>query len=410
MFIKLALKSLFHRKGSVLLSIFAISVSIFVILGVEHIRYQTKENFSNTVSGIDLIVGGRTSSINLLLYSVFRIGSPTNNIRWETFEKIVNNKNVKWAIPISLGDSHKGYPVIGTTKNYFQYFSYGKNHSLLFSKGQPFNQTFDLVLGSDVAKKLGYKIGDKLILAHGLSKVSFSLHSDSPFTVVGVLLPTGTPIDRTLHVSLQGIEAIHLNWQDRVKNKNSSNVSKLQNYDLKPKNITAFMLGLKSKISTFKVQRDINSYLNEPISAILPGVALSELWQMMRILEDTLFFISILVFLSVLLGLSSMMLSSIKQRSYEIQLLRIIGAPKYYLFLLIELEVFFIILISIFFGAGVISICLFLSKDYLLTSFGLQIGMNIFNQNTLFIVFSIVISSLIIAIVPSLSSYFEAKK
>ena len=342
MLTKLALLSLKDRKGSVMLSLMAMTVSIFVLLGVEHIRSQTKENFSSTVSGVDLIVGARTGSVNLLLYSVFRIGAPTNNIRWQTYENITNNKQVKWAIPISLGDSHKGYRVLGTTKNYFQHFSYGKKNRLAFKKGREFEQVFDLVLGSEVAHKLGYKLGDSVALAHGIAATSFSMHDDRPFTVVGILQATGTPVDQTLHVSLQGIEAIHIDWQQGIKRSNSTlTQSDLEQADLAPKSITAFMLGLKSKIATFQVQRAINQYTLEPVVAILPGVALSELWRMISILERTLLLVSALIFVAACLGVSAMLLASIRERRREIQLLRIIGAPPYVLFLLIQLEIRF---------------------------------------------------------------------
>ena len=178
MLAKLALQSLLDRKGSAMLSLLAMTVSVFVLLAVEHIRHQTKDNFSNTVSGVDLIVGARTGNINLLLYSVFRIGSPTNNIRWQTYENITSNKLVKWAIPISLGDSHKGYRVLGTTQDYFEYFSYGRKNRLEFDQGHQFDQLFDVVLGAEVANKLGYNLGDKVALAHGIAATSFSMHDD----------------------------------------------------------------------------------------------------------------------------------------------------------------------------------------------------------------------------------------
>ena len=147
MFLKLALKSLLNRKGSVVLTIMAMTVSVFVLLAVEHVRSQARENFAKTVSGVDLIVGARTGSLNLLLYSVFHIGSPTNNISWDAFEEIASNPQVKWAVPITLGDSHKGYRVMGTTKDYFEFFSYGNRHNLKFAQGGEFNQVFDVVLG-----------------------------------------------------------------------------------------------------------------------------------------------------------------------------------------------------------------------------------------------------------------------
>jgi putative ABC transport system permease protein len=410
MLAKLALKSLLDRKGSVVLSLLAMTVSIFVLLGIEHIRHQTKESFSNTVSGVDLIVGARTSSLNLLMYSVFRVGSPTNNIHWKTYETIANNSKVKWAIPISLGDSHKGYRVMGTTKDYFQYFSYGQQHHLTFAKGQPFDHTFGVVLGSEVAKKLDYQLGDKIVLAHGIAKTSFSMHDDKPFTVVGILNATGTPIDQTLHVSLQGIEAIHLDWQQGVKiHSHSSNLSESELSKLQPKSITAFMLGLKSKMATFTLQRAINEYSKEPIVAILPGVALSELWQMMSILENTLLLVSVLVFVSACLGVSAMLLASIRERRREIQLLRIIGAPPYYLFLLIQLEALFITLLSCALGAGLLASSLFFLRDFLVSNFGINIEINLLTQNTLYLLCAVIATSMVIAAIPSLSGYRQAR-
>ena len=409
MLVKLALQSLLDRKGSVMLSLMAMTVSIFVLLGVEHIRQQTKESFSNTVSGVDLIVGARTGSLNLLLYSVFRIGSPTNNIRMETYDNIASNQKVKWAIPISLGDSHKGYRVLGTSKDYFRYFSYGKKHRLVFTQGHTFNQLFDVVLGSNVAQKLGYKLGDKIALAHGIAATSFSMHDDRPFTVSGILAATGTPIDQTLHVSLQGIEAIHIDWQQGVKTHNSTlTQTELEQVDLQPKIITAFMLGLKSKMTTFQFQRMINEYGHEPLTAILPGVALSELWQMMSILENTLLLVSALVFVAACLGVSAMLLASIRERNREIQLLRVIGAPPYILFLLIELEALLIVLFSCFLAAGLLALCLANLQGYLVSHFGLHIQLNLFTENSLYLMAAVISASIVVAVIPSFSGYRKA--
>jgi putative ABC transport system permease protein len=417
MLIKLALKSLHDRKGSIVLSIIAMTVSILVLLGVEHIRHQTKESFANTVSGVDLIVGARTSSLNLLLYSVFKIGSPSNNISWKSYEKVASNPQVKWAVPLSLGDSHKGFRVLGTTPTYFQHFSYGKQHKLLFKQGQAFSNVFDVVLGYQVAAKLGYQLDDKLVLAHGIGKNSFSLHAENPFTVVGVLAPTGTPVDHTLHVSLQGIEAIHHTGKSSHYSHQidaSKTHHHLKEADLTPllipKSITAFMLGLNSKMSTFKIQRDINSDKQEPLLAILPGVALSELWQIMGVLENTLFLVSILVFISASLGVSAMLLASIKQRTKEIQLLRMIGAPPSFLFLLIQLEALFIAMISCVLGTAILLASLCLAQNYLASYFSLQVSMNIFTLNTLMLIITMLVTSALVAVIPSTNGYTKSKK
>ena len=342
---------------------------------------------------------------------MFRIGSPTNNIRWQTYENISNNKLVEWAIPISLGDSHKGYRVLGTTKDYFEHFSYGKKHRLAFEKGRQFDQVFDVVLGAEVANKLGYSLGDKVALAHGIAATSFSLHDDRPFTVVGILAATGTPVDQTLHVSLKGIEAIHIDWQHGVKIAHSQiTQSDLEKADLQPKSITAFMLGLKSKMATFQVQRAINEYTAEPVVAILPGVALSELWRMIGVLENTLLLVSILVFIAACLGVSSMLLASIRERRHEIQLLRIIGAPPYVLFLLIELEAFLITLLSCVLGAVLLVACLALLQDYLVSHYGIYIEINLLTENSLYLLASILLASIIVAFIPSFSGYRKARE
>ncbi len=404
MFAKLALQSLRDRKGSVLLSLMAMTVSIFVLLGVDHIRHQAKTSFANSVSGVDLIVGAKTGSLNLLLYSIFRVGTPTNNISWQSFQTIANSAKVKWAIPIALGDSHQGFRVLGTSTAYFKHFSYGKQRSLAFVEGKAFEQVFDVVLGADVAKKLGYQLGDQVVLAHGIAKTSFSLHDNMPFTVVGILAPTGTPVDQSLHTSLQGIEAIH------SQRPISDNILSdgLAHPSLQPKAITAFMLGLTSKITTFQVQRNINRYSKEPLMAILPGVALSELWQMMSWLENTLLLISVLVFIAACLGVSGMLLSSIRERRKEIHLLRVIGASSSFLFLLIELEALFMTLLSLVMASGLLLFALVLSQDYLITHFGLHISINFLSMSSLYLMASMIIASIVVAMIPSFIGYRQS--
>lgn len=410
MFLKLAARSLINRKGSVALTILAMSVSIFVLLGVEHIRSQAKESFSNTVSGVDLVVGARSSSLNLLLYSVFRVGSPTNNIRWSTYEKISNDPNIDWAIPISLGDSHKGYRVMGTSEAYFEHYRYGKRQALAFNSGQAFDDVFDVVLGHEVAQALNYKLGDHLVLAHGIATKSFSLHTDTPFTVVGILDPTGTPIDKTLHVSLAGIEAIHLDWKNGIHIRGSGKkVSDELLVALQPSAITAFMVGLKSRIATFKVQRSINEYKGEPLMAILPGVALSELWGMMAMLENTLRLVSVLVLVAALLGLASMLIASMRERKHEIQLLRMIGASPSFIFCLLQLEALLISAVSILLGAGSLWAGLILMNSALSTQFGLFVSENILSAGNLKLMALVIGATVIAALIPAVNAYRTAQ-
>ena len=407
MILTLASKSLMNRKGSVLLTTVAMAVSLFVLLAVDHIRQQTKNSFASTISGVDLIVGSRTSSINLLLYSVFRIGSPTANLSWNSYEHLTTHPKVAWAIPISLGDSHKGYRVMGTTSDFFSHFNYGKKHALTFSSGRAFKGAFGAVLGSEVANKLNYHVKKPIVLAHGIAATSFTQHEQHPFNVVGILEPTGTPVDQTIIVSLQGIEAMHQNWKTGTRLKSPLGTEHQVDM-LTPESITAVMIGLSARMATFGVQRYIQEYKQEPLTAILPGVALSELWQIVGSVEGVLELISYLVLLASLLALSAMLLASIRERHHEIQLLRVIGAPSWYIFLIVELEALLIALLSSVISFGVLWALLTGFQSALAAEFGMQISGNLFSTNSLQIILLALIATAIAAAIPSIMAFRSA--
>lgn len=406
MFVNVAWHSLLNRKYTALLTLLSVAISTFVLLGVEHIRHEAKESFTKTVSGVDLIVGARTGPLNLLLYSVFRIGNATNNISWESYRELAADPKIAWTIPISLGDSHRGYRAMGTTADYFTHFRFGQNTALAFAHGGPFSQLFDVVVGAEVANKLGYQLDDSVVLAHGLGQVSFSTHDDKPFRVAGILRPTGTPADQALYVSLEGMEAIHLNWREGMKTPTRQmTAQELAALDLTPSSITAFMVGLKSKIATFHVQRQINHYQKEPLLAILPGIALTELWQMTSVMENILRLISVLVLFSSLLGLSTMLLSSLRERQREIALLRAIGASPFFVFLTIQTEAILISVSGIIAAIAALTMSILFAQTFLAENYGIFINHFNLNSQMLAILGMIVMSTLVLALIPSLSAY-----
>jgi putative ABC transport system permease protein len=406
MFFNVAWHSLLNRKYAVLLALISVTISIYVLLGVEHIRHEAKASFSKTISGVDLIVGARTGQLNLLLYTVFHMGSATNNIAWESFLELAADPKVAWAIPISLGDSHRGYRVTGTTPDYFKHFRFGQNTALQFKEGRPFDQLFDVVLGADVAGKLDYRLNDEIILAHGLGQASFSLHDDHSFRVVGILQPTGTPVDQALYISLQGMEAIHLNWKDGTKLPDRRVTAQtLEKLDLTPKSVTALMVGLKSKVTIFTAQRQINNYSNEPLTAILPGIALAELWQMMGVMENTLRLISVLVLFSSLLGLSTMLLSSLRERQREIAVMRAIGASPLFVFLVIQTETFLITATGMIAAVAAQTVSILLAQKYLIENYGVFIDSFVLGSEMITVLGSVLAGALMLGLIPSLGAY-----
>ncbi len=327
MMLGLATRSLWNRRLTAGLTLVTIALSVTLLLGVERLRNDARSGFANTVSGTDLIVGARSGAVQLLLYSVFRIGDATNNLDWRSYLELARHPRIAWTVPLSLGDSHRGFRVLGTTPAYFEHYRYGRKQPLRLARGRPFDGVFEAVLGAQVAEQLGYRLEQRVVVAHGAGKVSLRSHEDRPFQVVGILEPTGTPVDRTVHVSLQGIEAIHLGWEGGAPLPGLKLGSeRVQRMDLTPKSITAFLVGLKSKLATFRVQREVNKYAKEPLLAILPGVALQQLWGLVGVAESALLAISGFVVLVGLAGMLTVLLAGLDARRREMAILRSVGA------------------------------------------------------------------------------------
>ena len=426
--VSLALKSLLNRRGTAALTVVSVAVSVALLVGVDRIRTEAKSSFMNTISGADLVVGARSGPLNLLLYSVFRIGDATNNIGWDSYQEIAARPEVAWTIPISLGDAHRGFRVLGTDEGYFEHYRFARDRSLTFATGQPFSTFDEAVIGADVAKALEYAIGDEIIVSHGIGDVSFLEHDDVPFRVTGILDRTGTPVDRTVHITLAGMEAIHSedehgehdgNEHDENGDHHGENADEhgengdhngehrdehdengdqhdengdqhgehgdehgengdhdengdehgehgdhdengdehgehgdhhdgngdVEHADehaeagdeavvehhqddgrFQPDAITACIVGLKSKPELFGLQRFINEYPVEPLMAIVPGVTLQQLWELLGAAEAALLAVSAFVIAAGLVGMLTTLLTSLAERRREMAILRSVGA------------------------------------------------------------------------------------
>ncbi|MFC4701372.1 ABC transporter permease [Glaciecola siphonariae] len=406
MILSIALGSLRSRRSAVLLTLLSMLVSVSLLLSVEHIRSQAKQSFSRTVSDVDIIVGARTGQMNLLLYSIFRIGSPSNNLSWDSFEAVKNANNVAWAIPLSLGDSHRGYRVVGTNEDYFTYYKYGNKQALSFEDGNIFSSPLEAVIGAEVARKLNYEVGDSLVISHGIGHTSFHHHDDSPFTVAGILTPTGTPVDQTVHVSLAGIEAMHMSEADQEAL--LANLAAGETPEFNIQSVSAVLVGLESKIMALSALRDINQYRGEPLSAILPGIALAEVWKLVGNVENLLRLISFLILISSLLGMATMLLTSIRERSRELAVLRAIGASPIAIFILIQAEALLIALSACVLAMGLVYGSLILGSQWLSQQYGLFIEASLFNLNTLGILALVCVATLIIACIPAVGACKQA--
>ena len=404
MIFRLALASLAARALTVSMTIIAIALSVALFLGVEKVRTGAKASFADTISGTDLIVGARSGSVQLLLYSVFRIGNATNNLTWKSYQDIAVRTEVDWIVPISLGDSHRQFRVMGTTPAFFDHYKYRSGKSLAMRDGAIISDLFDAVIGADVATTLGYNIGDPIVVAHGLA--SFIKHEDQPFRVSGILEKTGTPVDRTVIVSVQAIEAIHVDWQTGAQRPGKSTpADAIRQMELEPQAITAALVGVKSRLKVFGLQRSINEYTQEPLLAILPGVALQELWQIVGIAETALIGVSIMVVVTALIGMMATIFSSLNERRREMAIFRAMGAQPRVVLGLLVLEAVLMVALGAILGLALLYLGLFVGQPLIDSAFGLWLPIEAPTLRELWAMFGVLVSGAIVSMVPALRAY-----
>jgi putative ABC transport system permease protein len=409
----LTLRSIANRRLTALLTLASIALAVALLLGVERLRTSARDGFASTISGTDLVVGARSGPVQLLLYTVFRIGNPTNNIRWSSVEAVRAHPAVEWVVPVSLGDSHRGYRVLGTDPDYFRHYRYGSGRGLEFSEGRMFAGTvdgvFEAVIGADVAGALGYRAGSRIVIAHGAGEVSFSEHSDKPFTVVGILRPTGTPVDRTVHVSLEALEAIHLDWQGGAPIPGVAIApDEVRKFNLAPKAVTGALVGLKTRASVFQVQRFVNEYRGEPLLAILPGATLQELWGLIGVVERVLLAVSALVVAVGLAGLVAVMVAGLGERRRELAILRALGARPGQIFALLASEAVLIALAGCAIGLAALYAAIAALAPWTQGRFGIVLSLAPPSAQEAMLLGAVVCASLLASLFPAWQAYRQS--
>jgi putative ABC transport system permease protein len=411
----LALRSLRNRALTAGLTVLSIALAVLLLLAVERLRTESRESFGATVSGMDLIVGARSSPVHLLLSSVFRIGNATNNISPRSWQAVAARPEVAWTIPVSLGDSFRGYRVVGTTGAYFEQFRFAGERRLAFAAGGAFTGEHDAVLGAEVARRLGLGAGERIVIAHGAGEVSFTQHEDNPFEVTGVLAPTGTPVDRAVYVGLRGLDAVHAPMNAKPSADPLAEAMARRpvhdhedDHDALAGGITAVFVGLKNRAAALAVQRALNEYPDEPLTAILPGVTLQEVWEITGVVERTLFAVSLLVVMVGLAGMLVALLTSLGERRREMAILRSVGARPAHVFGLILGEAALITAAGIVSGVLALTGALALAHEWIAARFGLFLPVAWPSSHELALLAGVAVAGVLIGLVPAWRCYRQS--
>mgnify|MGYP003979498985 FL=1 len=338
--LSLLLKSMRSRIIPTSLVTISLMASMVLLLSIERIQQGAEEGFNQSISGVDAIIGPRSSSIELVLYTVFHLGRPTNNITTKTVNDVKLRGDISWLVPIALGDSHKGFRVVATEPNYFEHIKYANSQPLVFSKGVAFAELSEAVLGSDVAEKLSYTVGSKIQITHGSVESIGSKHDDFSFMVTGILNKTGTPIDQAIFLDLKGYELLHLGWKSgkKIFNLDDIDLSSLPDDALIPKTVTAAFIGLKSKLTLFNFSKNIREYPKEAISAVIPGIALSELWSIVGLVDKGFQLLSWIIIAISLIAMITLIIASLDNRKQEMTIYRANGASPKFLAMMVLCE------------------------------------------------------------------------
>ena len=415
--LNIARQSAWNRRSTLVWVVVSLALATALLWTLERLRHDIRQSFSQSVSGVDLIVGARSSPVQLMLFTVFHIGSVPQSMSMDSVQKLAQHRSVSWVVPLSLGDSHRGFPVLGTTPAFFQHFAYGDKQPLVLQQGAAFADTLDglyeAVIGAEVARQMGYGLGQSITLGHGLHDHDHDHkgeqadeHADKPFKVVGILAPTGTPVDRSVQVSLKALEAIHLDWVAGTPMPGGQiPAEQARKFNLQPEEVTAALVGLKSRAAVFNVQRFVNFYEEEALMGVMPGVALGELWSVLGLGENALLAVSALVALVSVVSLMAVVLAGLNERRRELAVLRAVGAAPRHVLGLLTLEGTWVTCAGVLLGVLLAHAGMALASPWLQQSLGIRLQMDAPLPSQLSLAGAVLLAGLLASLGPAWRAY-----
>ncbi len=405
----LTYKSIKNRKFTSFLCVLSIALSVTLFLGIERIRNGARDGFTNTISKTDLIVGAKGGPLQLLLYTVFHIGGAVNNIKFSTYNDIKSNPQVEWTIPISLGDVYKGFRVIGTDVNFYEHYRFrGDRKVEMIPGGVVPTDTFDVVIGSVIAKKYKHKVGDPIVISHGLSNVSIMSHDNTPFKIVGILSPTQTPIDTGVYITLQGMEALHFGWETGTPSDEEISPERFKKENIEITQLTSFMVKLKSRIAVLRMRRNIDLYDQEPVMAIIPALSLQEMWETIGHVEQILFLVSLCVLLVGVMSILISLYTSINERRREMAILRSLGASARHIFLLLIYESSILVMLGCILGLASMYGLLYFVSPWLESNFSVYLPIEAPSRTEWMYLGAIYIVGTMAGLIPAIKAYLNS--
>jgi putative ABC transport system permease protein len=417
--IKLAFKNLTARPFSMILTLalFALGIGLTSLLLL--VNNQLTEKFEKNLAGIDVVVGAKGSPLQLILCNMYHVDVPTGNINLKTAKPFLNPKHplIKQSVPLSLGDSYKRYRIVGTLKDFVSLYK-GE-----LAQGQIWNAPLEATIGATVAAKTGLKIGDTFASNHGLNAEGDE-HDHAKFKVVGIFKPSNTTLDQLILTNTQSIWEVHAHAEEMENEEHEAEEhhDHHEHQEAPPsvsaplddrqallaadssKQITAMLLQFKARnVHTLNFQRNINE--NTDMQAATPALEINRLFEMLGVGEKALRALALLIVFVSGLSIFIALFNSLKERKYELSLMRVMGASKNRLFLLIILEGLLLSFIGFLIGIALSHGSMQLLAKYMSDAYRYSFTGLTWLKEEWYILVGALVIGFIAALIPALNAY-----
>ncbi|MCK5861315.1 MAG: ABC transporter permease [Candidatus Hydrogenedentes bacterium] len=388
---------LWNRKVTTLLTILSVALGVGLISAVLTLREETQKRFETEGQAFDIVLGAKGNPLQLVLSTVYFLDAPTGNINISVFNELKDHEDVTAAFPIGMGDSYKGYRIIGTTRDLMD-FTYGDRTPYALAAGHYFEKPYEVVVGANVAQDANLELGDTFVGTHGFVDIASLVHKDHPYTVTGILARSGSPNDRAIFCDIQSVWDVHAHCEGHDHEAGESCAHQPGN------EITAALIKLASPAIRFEFKQNVNRNYNA--MAAIPIQEIQKLYeQLLGIAKLVLLAIGYLVVaissLSILIGLYM----AILQRKRDLAIMRALGASRGEIFGAVIIEAFWVTLLGI--GAGWLMgalVCMVLNY-YLVAQLGFHVPAVQMTPDLIAAYSTVILMGLVAGILPAWQAY-----
>jgi len=394
----LAWKNLWQKPLSSLMSLLLLSLGVAMISALLIIGHQMEEQFSKNIKGIDMVVGAKGSPLQIILSSIYHIDSPTGNIKLAEAEKLLKNPMVEMGIPLSFGDNYKSYRIVGTSHLYPEFFKAD------LKDGRLWDGPLEATVGFKVAKVLNLKVGDTFISSHGLLDEVHS-HDDAVFAIVGILKANNSVIDQLILTSTESVWKVHSeeHVHEEGEEHDHSDHDHSEHAHGEEKEITSMLIKFRSKMAMMQLPRQINE--GTEMQAALPAIEVNRLFSLLGIGIDTLRWLALLIMTIAGISVFISLFNSLKERIYEMALIRTLGGTRWQLAILVIFEGLILTAVGFIIGVILSRIAVSILSRVMDSGFHYSLNPYVLQKGEGYLLVATLILGIISALIPAIKAF-----